>query len=540
MNHQNQSEGNHICACIHADVAESGQQTKTKILETYVDVLSQFCDDFLNPDNHICSSHTGDGLKFYTYDVVEAGRLALCLKHFFNSINWAKLGAENSLRLRIGVHVANLRVRTNGNGVQVNGKGAQLCSRIEEITSPGRIFVSKAFADMLCEKEHAEEHNFGFIDKGFIAFNKSVYKVPGCHIYDLVWEAELDYEKDVTSTEGLGDSNDNVSENKPYLKMQPADLALKIKDLICFNQGAVIQHFYLAADKHKAVKEAYKDLNAEDLDFNDKIEDLDEFLDSSIKTAIRENFRLANSILGLVKGQNNTPRYCFKYTFPDENGVQYIYTYDTDSDFENYREEMVHAVSENSMSRYVEKNGVAVIENNIPQQAKSGNYLNPRIDYVLLNSYEIPEDIKPFKPFVPKQTFDSEWINVWRKFKDDKGAQVPPRGESCYKSSLVVPATLANNALSPEFWDKILAKAQGTSLFGIVDDFKQAKKVKRHVFGFACLDYPEIEYFNSFDRDIGYMLADFISIYYLINLTFTTLSKNYREAYEIIYSQDGR
>ena len=71
--------------------------------------------------------------------------------------------------------------------------------------------------------------------------------------------------------------------------------------------------------------------------------------------------------------------------------------------------------------------------------------------------------------------------------------------------------TLWNNSLSDSFKDLI-----------------NISNIERSIFGFLCLDHPESGYFQEEkDVNVGYIIADLLSLYLINRLNYTDNSKTF-------------
>jgi len=104
----------------------------------------------------------GDALYMVFLSVVDAGRFALDLAETFTSTDWAEAGLPAELSVRIGLHAGPTHAVTDPLTGQYTYMGAHVsrAARIEQITPPGTVYASAAFAaltaaegvrDLTCE-----------------------------------------------------------------------------------------------------------------------------------------------------------------------------------------------------------------------------------------------------------------------------------------------------------------------------------------------------------------------------------------------------
>jgi len=476
--------------------------------------IQEFKASCLTESNCFFDLSTGDGLFLCCASAVEAAEIALRLRDFFAGINWLKEGAPNILPIRIGLHFVELTKESDDKKVtNVFGKSITEGARIEPVTAPGKVYCSKTFHDILMGNSElnviARSLGERELAKGFGTME----------LFELMWAAETHSDDIVPSV---------IRER--HVPLANTQLSELIRDVMCFNQGEIIQYFYTAGELHKEIKRSYRNKNSKKA--KQKLDSLDNFFDTGIRNVLLENFRMAAKTFALEKGPDNLPRMCFKYNYYEQQGgEQYIGTYNIGQ--EAYRSSFKCRVQENSASAFVEENGYYYIKNDLPSEAKAKNYENPRLDLGKVDVYTPPYNLKPFVPFAGRQPPDTSWAKCWKPHPGKNKQIIQPPPVSCYKSTLVVPSTLKNNRLSNQFWEKIAAKGKGSDFFRLRDGIDQSQVV-RQIYGYFCLDSPEIGYFNEgFDVDFGYLFADIISIFYIICLTFTTLSDVYKKVQQM-------
>ena len=95
------------------------------------------------------SSNTwGDAIYIVFRTVEDAGRTALQITEYVNSIDWESRGFSSPLQLRTGLHVGPVIRFTDPLTQLQNHSGAHVsrAARIEPITPPGEVYASEAFA----------------------------------------------------------------------------------------------------------------------------------------------------------------------------------------------------------------------------------------------------------------------------------------------------------------------------------------------------------------------------------------------------------
>jgi len=270
-----------------------------------------------------------------------------------------------------------------------------------------------------------------------------------------------------------------------------------VKDIICYNQGRYIQFEYLLGLNHKDLKEALK--KEETHEILKKLDELTQYIGDELQTVSNHNFQY---LLDYFKKQDRSkflPRICIKGT--KEEKIIDLYR-------STKREYFVseHPVESNTGFKSVVDEGIYFLRNNLPNTAKNGYYKNPRLDDNCARNYT------PKRKSLKKDREDLEWHQCWKKERAiDAGWH-----NACYKSTLIVPMTLINNDLSPNFKKRF---------------FTEQQKDNRTIWGFLCFDHPNVNYFNEEnDVKIGYIFADILSLYYVSAYIHTEISETYKRA----------
>lgn len=248
-----------------------------------------------------------------------------------------------------------------------------------------------------------------------------------------------------------------------------------LRNSICYNQGELIQFFYLTNYfyTHHTSKKG-----------GDQISEWGKVLDSFIKIKIQEickqNFLYLNQYYELSERKN--VRICVKIL---SDNLLIDLARNTEKNNKNISVELDSGV------KYIIEKGVYYLNNDIPNSIINNEYANPNID------------IKKFNR--EKQSTNeiisilSNWKNYWRHDCNSPN----DNNSRYYKSTLIIPMTLKNNALS--------------DLFVKLTKFPN---VDREIFGFLCFDSTKINFFNKNDINIGYIFADIISLYILCMLKY--------------------
>lgn len=273
-----------------------------------------------------------------------------------------------------------------------------------------------------------------------------------------------------------------------------------IKNGVCLNQGEISQYSYLSSILHRNLKEEFNSEHISKENISNALEALINYLNRNFNRVSEENFNILHKYF--KKRSPLKPRICVKANYGKniielfrDSAVDYIaeYPIETNTGFE-----------------YVHNNGTYYLCNNIPEQAKSGRYKNPRLNHDMVKTYQP----KFFNKLKNDGNIDKNWISCWDHSNPQK-----PSLYSAYKSTLIIPLTLKNNQLS-DIYKKL-------TNIGNID---------RTIFGFLCFDHIESNYFKeSLDVEIGYIFADLLSLFLIQRLNYTSSSNTFINAIKYLH-----
>jgi len=293
-----------------------------------------------------------------------------------------------------------------------------------------------------------------------------------------------------------------------------------IKKIVCENQGALAQFSFLASKKHKYLKEEVKKKNKHNFNKIESLrEDLDFFLNTGIENACKTNFNLILEYFN-PRDTKFEPRICLKghHEIDVEEDGLVVKKKCIGSLFRDRRisyDSIYYPIDSNTGFREVFNSGLSYICNDIPSKAKKGEYDNPRLDTDKIKTFDSSSD--KMDTIRAANSEDVEWIDCWTR-KIDGGRAIKPKPDECYKSTLVVPLTLYNNKLDPDF----------------KHHFKIDLMPERSIYGYLCFDHHYTNYFmDDVDVSIGYVFADILSLYLITALTYREYSDSYTKAVTI-------
>lgn len=509
------------CGIIYADISKSSEVKSKKVRRAMLDHFNAFVEQNKESGGILRPKGTGDGIIIFSQNILAAAEMALRLRDHWNSFNWREWNVPAVHGLRVGLHYGLVEpTNAEGEGQDYIGSEIDTAARLEPLAVPGTVLCS---AETVHELERlADEHVMAWVDLG----ERELPKAHGRRqVYELLWsvQASARIVQEPTAPVSSGSSGPG----QPPCTMNGACIEVLTR-MICWNQGQIISHLFLAGEKHKDLRKAPKGKPKVQAKM---LADLQSFLTVRIQVALRQNFEFARQLFALRKGVGCEPRMAFKYhrIHPATNQLV-ICSYNVD-DSARYRSLFESDIGSNTASLFVEENGKYYLENDIPSAALSGAYVNPRIDPDRLAVYRAPAQPIPFAlGRVPAENWDQQWASCWRNHPTSGRTGQKPSPESCYKSTLVVPCTLRNNTLldPSEFWSRLTGKAHKEALYWIHRDM-DVLDVQRQIYAYFCMDYPEVGYFDrGFDVQVGYIVADILSLYFFINQMYTVYSETVR------------
>lgn len=272
------------------------------------------------------------------------------------------------------------------------------------------------------------------------------------------------------------------------------DASSFMRRVICYNQGEYAQYNFLAAERHKALKESWRKSPNDAKDLHERCDELVSFLNTHLHDVSQKNFAF---IKEYFSGRDPVePRICIKGNFR-HNERDYIVPLIRDKKV-NYLSE--YPLESNRGFLFVKNNGTHFRSDDIPKDIAEGKYHNARINNELATDYYKKRNQDP-------ALSDESWIKCWD----------PPTRDSCYKSTVIIPMTLWNNYLTQEFLTEMKIKAQKDTM-------------SRTIFGYLCFDHVKERYFKhsaDIDIDVGYIFADILSLYMLTVYVYTESSETF-------------
>lgn len=275
---------------------------------------------------------------------------------------------------------------------------------------------------------------------------------------------------------------------------------LKLFHMISYyNQGKFLSHSLGMGLKHHAIAKCVEPSELNDDQKKTLERAFNEFVsfgEKNLEAAIEKNIAYIKKFFGATN--RRYPRICIKVS--DGDKIKDLYRDDrpkTNLEFD-YRD--------NSGFEWCVEKGMHFFCNDLVAAINNKGYKNPRIGDSSAQNADL--------------NHDSEWIKLWSGYSmNEKNADLI----SAYKSTLIIPISLNDSYISKELRNRL--------------DFNDSDQI---VWGYLCLDSIDKNFFREeTDPHFGYIIANFLSQYFVINANFTIYSKSYNKALSIIKKKTG-
>jgi hypothetical protein len=280
-----------------------------------------------------------------------------------------------------------------------------------------------------------------------------------------------------------------------------------MREITAFNHTALIQYSFLAAEKHKLLRELLDEDGADLQKISQRTSDLMAFLNAEFYGIVERNFDFLHEYFSRRGGV--APRICLKGNFRmnDSESVISIFRdaavdYNSNTDIRN-----------NTAFFSIWLKGRYYLENNLPAATLKGEYKNPRLDTDMIRK-EFDEDRSS------ASRLNRSWDSFWKDYRPTEDRR------SFYRSTLVVPLTIGSGDLTEAFEDTLARKIG-------------SQKPERAILGFLCLDNYEAGYFDE-ERDVqvAHSIADILSVYVFNRVMYTDASKTFRNVRSMLREKD--
>jgi len=144
------SERREVISILFSDIKGYSRIDDDSLLGKLKSFANVFWQKTLNSSNHIYYNSWGDAFLICAHDPVDLSEIALKLRDEFRNTSWRRLGFEDELAIRIGLHVDSFHlVYDRSKIVDIYGKAVNKAARIEPIVDPNKIFCSKFYYGLL-------------------------------------------------------------------------------------------------------------------------------------------------------------------------------------------------------------------------------------------------------------------------------------------------------------------------------------------------------------------------------------------------------
>ena len=290
-----------------------------------------------------------------------------------------------------------------------------------------------------------------------------------------------------------------VSINVPK---SPSDSTLNT--FVCKLQGRLLNFLALAHETHKSLRLKIAH-NAPAGEINAKFDYLEKILNHYLLKSLQDCERYLEGTSCMKKGYLKRRRISARLTIMAVRSLNNEYP----SVLDLHRDDMNIVYGStgtptkgNTGFEQVWETRKAYLCNNIPKEASRRAYTNPRLNPDTIAKHTHGSGLRKL------EKNDDLWESCWTGYRQDETA----KPKSCYRSTLIVPISLAPWQIDHELRDYLSQKA---SLEG------------SPIFGFVCFDHVRINFFSEEDKQIALIVADLFSLLLFSRHMLTTWSETY-------------
>jgi hypothetical protein len=294
------------------------------------------------------------------------------------------------------------------------------------------------------------------------------------------------------------------------------DVLNLISTYVCETQSSLSQHNFMVNEKHKNLRECFCQIQSDNREvlYEDKeklkmlLADIDGYFMASFSEFFEKTYKYA--LVYFNERSLMSPRITLKLVVEDQLGTLIKLP-------ESFLSDKNTRINENTGFHKIAKGEKHFFCNNIPDAIRKIGYVNARIDQSKASIFSMKDSIE--RELSYKDKFDDDWVKCWNsvnRLGSEISTESPPA--TCYKSTIVIPISLATKKLEKEFMRKL----------------EISESSERALFGFLCFDHININYFNeSEDINFTQIVADILSLPLISQLTFTQFSHFYQTAKEL-------
>lgn len=303
------------------------------------------------------------------------------------------------------------------------------------------------------------------------------------------------------------------------------DAILKfISECVCANQAGLAQYSFIAAEKHKQLKDFLRDKN-----LLTEQEPPEHPVDPEVVKEIQSRLQNLEKYLYLGIYRIFSTNYVYLCRFFEQRSplaVRASMKVIVDNQLvalvrepEFFMEENPIPLEKNVAFRTIADGKKYYLCNDVPEAVVSDSYYNPRIKKEEARKYNQGRvDV-----VANEHRFDQKWVYCWKDARyytsENYIYNARPHPQTCYKSTLAVPLSILTEQLEESF----------------MDNFHIVKDAPRAIFGFLCLDHCNAGFFDKkVDVSFAYIIADLLSLYLIEQLAHTQFSSVYYRASKIL------
>ena len=160
-----------IASVLFADLKGSSKVKNDELKAILSEKFEKYKTSFLNEENHFFYKGLGDGALICSFDHFDLADISLKIRDDIKTTNWKKLGFEENIAIRIGIHLTKINIKQDRGAItDVFGSGVDTAARIEPIVDENCIFVSRRFYDFLNDED---SNTFKAIPLGILPLAKN-------------------------------------------------------------------------------------------------------------------------------------------------------------------------------------------------------------------------------------------------------------------------------------------------------------------------------------------------------------------------------
>lgn len=291
-------------------------------------------------------------------------------------------------------------------------------------------------------------------------------------------------------------------------KIKEDTLSAFVRDSVCKFQLEFSQFAFKASLMHKEFKNNQNDITLKSLE--DFFVEETKFCVNKIVDDIEIYFKVAHT-------NKTPPRIGIMSIVDGENALRIV------AQRPVKEKNLKKNISDYTCFTHIEETGKSYLCNNLPLEIKTENFKHAGIDFEKALSYKSRlkgnNKVEKFLSRIkPQDRADVAWGKIFR--------QSTLNQHTFYKSHFIVPITFKKwserDAINDDFKELILSD-EGRSILGCIAIDHQ------NTFYFDDKSPDSSDRYDNIDANMMYMFADLISLYFVVQRTYTVGSKTYSD-----------